>query len=368
MSQYEDFPMPEDYPDYPSHTQVLAYFQSYARHFDLEKYIRFNTEIKKVIKKENETWEITKGDSSSEIFDYLIVANGHHAVLRHPDFASDFKGEYLHSHDFKNNSPFKDKRVLVVGVGNSGCDYASEISRVADYVAMSIRTPQYIIPKFLMGKPVDVAANIIYKIPKFMRPLVQRISIAIQLGSYKSYGLETPKHKLLEAHPTINSEVLYKIKHGKISPKKGIEKVEEKQVRFTDGQVEEFDVLLAATGYKIVTSFFDKDFLDYSEADEVPLYLRMFHTKHPSLFFIGLFQPQGAIWPCADRQAKIAANKIMGWYKIPNNIEQLALKDSADINKRFLSRKRHTIEVDYHDFMDELKKEIPKDAPLWKVV
>src|SRR5688572_26578472 len=78
MSQYHDFPMPADYPDYPSHQQVLKYFQDYAKHFGIMDYIQFNTEVTHAEKLPNERWQITLGDSSTEIFDYLIVCNGHH--------------------------------------------------------------------------------------------------------------------------------------------------------------------------------------------------------------------------------------------------------------------------------------------------
>ena len=175
--------------------------------------------------------------------------------------------------------------------------------------------------------------------------------------------MEKPKHSILAAHPTVNSEVLYRIKHGKISPRTGIKKIEGQHVFFLDGKAEEYDVLLAATGYKIATPFFAPDFIDYSDADEVPLYLRMFHPKHPSLQFIGLVQPQGAVWPISDRQAKIAANYIMGRIPFPDNCEALAQKESRQIKEKFLHRKRHSVEVDYHEFMKALNKQIPADAP-----
>lgn len=358
MSQFEDFPMPEAYPDYPSHAQVLAYFQSYVKHFDLEPYIRFNTEVLKVEPQAANTWDIHTADGQVENFDYLMVANGHHSQPRHPDFRKDFTGDYLHSHAYKNNDAFKGQKVLVVGAGNSACDCATEISRVAEFVGLSIRTPQYIIPKFFMGRPVDVAGKDIYKAPKFLRPLIQKITLALQIGSYKNYGLEVPSHALLAAHPTINSEVLYKIKHGKIAPRRGIQKIVGQEVFFSDGQSEHYDILLAATGYQITTPFFDPAFLDYSNADEVALFQRMFHPVHRTLLFIGLVQPQGAVWPISDRQAKLGAQWIMGRYRLPENLKALARKESEEIRQRFLKRKRHSIEVDYHECMGRLQREI----------
>ena len=159
MSQFEDFPMPAEYPDYPSHSQILAYFEDYARTFGLEKYIRFRTAVEKAQPTPDGRWRLELSDGRESEFDCLVVANGHHAVPRHPEWAKQFAGAYYHAHDFKNNLHFADQRVLVVGAGNSGCDCAVECSRVAARVDISVRSPQYIIPKFFMGKPTDTFAK-----------------------------------------------------------------------------------------------------------------------------------------------------------------------------------------------------------------
>lgn len=91
----------------------------------------------------------------------------------------------------------------------------------------------------------------------------------------------------------------------------------------------------------------------------------MFHPAHPTLIFIGLFQPQGAIWPLSDRQAKLAANYVMGRWKWPDNMRQLAEKDSDYIAREFIQTKRHAIEVHYHPFLRQLERQIPEDAPGW---
>ena len=105
--------------------------------------------------------------------------------------------------------------------------------------------------------------------------------------------------------------------------------------------------------------------MDYSDSDRVPLYLRMFHPAHPTLIFIGLCQPQGAVWPLSDAQSKVAGNYIMKRWQLPKNIKALAEKDSDEIEKEFLNRKRHTVEVHYHQYLRKLNRQVPNDAPLW---
>jgi cation diffusion facilitator CzcD-associated flavoprotein CzcO len=139
LSQYEDFPMPEDYPDYPSHKHLAAYFQDYARHFNLYPHIRFNTLVSSCQWKEDGRWMVKTtnragGNGAVEdvhVFDALAVCNGHHWLPRMPQYPGHFEGEFIHSHAVKRFSYFRDKRVLVIGGGNSACDVAVESSRVA---------------------------------------------------------------------------------------------------------------------------------------------------------------------------------------------------------------------------------------------
>ena len=360
LSEYSDFPMPESYPDYPSHEQVLSYFEEYTDRFGLRKYIQFNSKVASANKNNDGTWEITLENGEKAQFEYLLVANGHHSVPNHPEFAEQFEGEYMHSHSFKNNEGFEDQRVLVIGAGNSACDCAVEISRVARHVSISLRTAQYIVPKFFLGKPADSFNAGMLWVPRFIRNFLLKMSLRFQLGKYSDYGLPEPEHGVLEAHPTMNSELLYKIRHGKVHPRKAVTGVDGKSVHFADGTTEEYDRIVAATGYKIMTRFFEPSFLDYSESSRIELYLRMIHPEHLSLFFIGLFQPQGAIWPGSEMQAKLAAKIISGKYEIPSNIKELAKKDADHIEASYMKRKRHAIEVDYHEFMHSLKKQIAK--------
>lgn len=368
LSSYIDWPMPDYYPDYPSHEQVLEFFESYARNFKLHPYIRFNTKVEKVTKTDDEKWQVKLSTGESQIFDYLFISNGHHSVPRYPDLPGNFSGEYLHSHAFKTNESFRDKRVLVLGAGNSGCDCAVETARVSSFTAISIRTPQYIVPKFFLGKPVDSFNQKFQWLPSFITNPLQKNSLKLQIGSFADYGLPEPDFPVVKAHPTVNSELLYMIRHGKVHPRKAIKYIDGKSITFADGLIEEFDCIIAATGYKIALPFFDKDFINYEDAERVPLYLRMFHPDHPTLVFIGLVQPQGAIWPLSDYQSKLASNYVMGRWNRPENIRELAEKDSDYIDKQFLKRKRHTIEVHYHTYLKSLKKEIPKNAPKWSEI
>lgn len=356
-SQFEDFPMPESYPDYPSHRQVLAYFQNYASHFDLEKYIRFNTSVLKVEQNSQKQWKVTYQDEQGtheETFDYLLVANGHHWDPFTPEYPGHFEGEVMHSHQYKKASVFSGKRVLVIGGGNSACDVAVEISRVSPETYISMRRGYNIFPKFVFGKPTDDAVAKTRWMPAGLRQKLFKLVIRVLQGRYAKYKLLDPDCGPLEIHPTINSELLYFIRHGKVRPQPGITHFEGKKVHFTNGKQLEFDTVIYATGYKISFPFFDKELIDFSGATKVPLYRKMMHADLDNLYFIGLCQPQGCIWPLADHQSKIVARIIMGTLERP---EQLHQKIDQEMNKphyRFKSHMRHALEVDYHMFRREL--------------
>ncbi|MBR9923348.1 MAG: NAD(P)-binding domain-containing protein [Bacteroidetes bacterium] len=361
MSEFLDFPMPDHYPDYPSHRQVLDYFRAYADNFGLRKYIRFNTKVETIgyspKGKENKgTFTIKTADSGEETFDYLLVANGHHSVPRMPELPGNFTGAFLHSHEYKSNAAFAEKQVLVIGAGNSGCDCAVEISRVAEKVSISMRRPVYIIPKFMMGKPTDTYNKLLVKLPKFIRGPIQKMSLRLNVGDYRKYGMENPDYSITSCHPTLNSELLYKIRHGKVFPRKGIKNISGKEVEFADGTKEKYDVILAATGYKITFPFFDESMPDLGNENRIELWLRMMHPDHPNLFFIGLVQPQGCIWPLSDLQARLAAKAITGKWSPPNNIAKLAKEEADQIARDFLHSKRHSLEVHFHPFVNKLLK------------
>lgn len=365
LSEYLDFPMPDDYPDYPSHKMILDYFESYARQFNLYPYIKFDTPVKSVERSKTGTWIIKAGEECNE-FDYVLIANGHHSMPRNPDLPGSFEGEYFHSHAFKSNRPFSGKKVLVIGGGNSACDCAVECSRVAQFVGISMRRPHYIIPKFFLGKPTDTFNKNLLFLPKWVANKLRKLSLKIQIGDYRNYQLENPDFEIVKDHPTLNSELLYKIRHGEVFPRKGIANIDGKTISFTDGVTEEYDVIIAATGYKISTPFIDKKLLDYSESERIELFLRMFHPDLYGLIFIGLVQPQGAVWPLSDLQSKLAANYMVGNATLPENIKEKAIKEADRIARDFIPHKRHSVEVHYHDYVRKLKKYLPKSAPEWQ--
>ena len=361
-SFYEDFPLPKDASDYPSHKELLKYFNDYANHFDINKLIKFGTEVMHCKYTNDEKWVIQWRSLESDIinediFDALVVCNGHHHEPRHPNYPGNFSGEYLHSHDYKTAKPFADKRVLVIGGGNSACDVAVETARVAKKTAISWRRGYHLIPKFMFGLTTDVFSYKSRWLPVRLRVPFMKFMLELIQGKNEDIGLPKVTNNLLATHPTVNSELYDAIRHGKVKPKPDIDKIDQNTVHFSDQSHEDFDVIIACTGFKIKHKFFDKELIDF-EKGPVPLLHKMIPAGISNLYFIGLFQPLGCIWPGAELQAKLAARHLAGLWKPNNDIRRLIDLELNNPDVDQVKTPRHTITVDDFSFRKRLKKEL----------
>jgi|688.fasta_scaffold159647_2 cation diffusion facilitator CzcD-associated flavoprotein CzcO len=364
-SEFEDYPMPDSYPDYPSHIHLQNYFESYAVHFGVMPRIKFDHNVNHVTRQHDGKWLVEYTDNSgvkkSEVFEYLMVSNGHHNVPKYPEYPGNYSGKFLHSHDFKGvDESWRDKRVLVIGGGNSACDISVEAARMTKTVHMSMRSPQWFFPKFIFGQPGDVFAARSKWLPRKLRQYGLKFLVKIIQGPYSRYGLPENTTLPLTNHPTLNSDLMDYIRHGRIKPRKAIKSWSGLTVEFVDGSKEDFDIVCAATGFWTTFPFFDEDFINFKNLTEVPLFKKMMHEKYENLYFIGLFQPLGCIWPLADYQAKIACLEINGRYRRPKDMKSAIDHEVKNPHFNFTPGQRHAVEVDYHLFRKELKGELKK--------
>lgn len=359
LSEYEDYPMPDNYPDYPRHDQLQQYFENYSKHFGVYDKIKFHHTVDHITRDADGKWQVdytdADGKKQHKIYDYLMVSNGHHWMPKYPNYEGEFTGKLMHSHDFKGvNDEWRGKKILVIGAGNSGCDVAVESARISKDVYMSMRSPQWFLPKFLLGVPSDTLLKSMEKLPATVRQKMLTKTLKIYSGDYESIGLPRNDKPVLSQHPTVNSDLIDYIRHGKIKIKPGVKRFNGKTVEFTDGTSQEFDIICCCTGFWTVFPFFDKDFIDFQHSEKVPLYRKMMHGDYDNLYFIGLFQPIGCIWPLADFQAKIACQEILGNYQRPKNIKQAIQHELDNPHYAFEGGQRHAVEVDYNAFRTEL--------------
>jgi cation diffusion facilitator CzcD-associated flavoprotein CzcO len=358
---YSDFPMPSSYPDYPHHAQIAAYFDAYVDHFGFRDRILFETLVERVVRRAGGVYDVTLAGGETREYDVVLVANGHHWDPRLPEpafpGADTFEGEQLHAHAYVDSSIFAGKRAVVLGMGNSAMDIAVESSYVAEQTFLAARRGAWIIPKYLFGKPSDQLRND-PRIPFRVRRWAFQKLIQAQVGDLERFGLPKPDHRFGEAHPTVSGRILDRIQHGRITPKPNIRRLDGRVVEFDDGTREEADVVVYCTGYRITFPFFDEGFIAAPE-NRIELFRRVFHPSLPDVAFAGLLQPLGAVMPLAEAQGAWLADYLRGEYHLPAPAEVAAdiREDLAAMRRRYVASKRHTIQVDFDDYLIELRRE-----------
>jgi cation diffusion facilitator CzcD-associated flavoprotein CzcO len=360
LTQFTDFPMPEEYPDYPSHEQAWEYLRSYARTFQLYERIEFNQSVES-IEPCGQEWAVALAGGEVRHYGGVVIANGHNWDPRIPAYPGSFDGLAVHSSQYKTPDLLRGRRVLVVGAGNSGCDIAVESAQNAAATFHSVRRGYHYLPKFLLGKPTDLCGERLlrWRFPLWLRRLITRRVVHLALGGPQSYGLPAPDHKLFETHPIINSQMLYYVGHGKINVKPDVQELCGSKVRFVDGSEAEIDVLVYSTGFRINIPFIDRRHLNWSR-DRPELFLNVFHPQYDNLFVAGLIQPDSGQWGLVDYQAQLIARFIQACRQRPSLAERFRRQKRArrpDLGSGidYVRSPRHLLEVEHFSYRRRLQ-------------
>lgn len=306
-TEYPDWPMPADWPDFPSAQQMCTYYQDFAEAHNLDRHLRFGARVQRVWPAEGGGWWVQCAGGEPERFKGVAVCNGHHWDRVLPEWASDFDGTVLHSKDYKRPDQLRDQRVLVVGGGNSGCDLVSEASRVGAAADWSLRRGYHFLPKTLLGVPT------VELMTPWMPVSVQRallgLAVALTVGSYEKYGLPKPDHRLFETHPTVNSEVFHALSHGKARARPDVVGVDGRTVHFADGSSDAYDLIACATGYRVSFPFLPPGMVPvHGKAPQV--LAGMVVRGQRDLYVVGGFQPRYGLGPLARPAAVLLAHWI----------------------------------------------------------
>ena len=307
-TEYSDYPMPANYPDFPSAAQMLEYLRDYAQHFGLREHIEFETKLLMALPLPEGRWELTLAGGEKRIYKGLIVCNGHHWDKKFPNYPGNFTGEILHSKDYKRPAQLENKRVLVIGGGNSACDLASEAARVGVSCDLSVRRGYWFLPKTILGIP---SAELIQPwVPVWLQRVFLRLALRLIIGRYADYGLPKPDHKIFQAHPTINSEVLHYIKHGRVRPRPDIARYEGSHVYFVDGSSAEFDLIVCATGFHVSFPFLPEGLVPV-RGGIADLYGGMFLAEYKNLYIVGTAQLRYGFGPVVTPGAELIAELVV---------------------------------------------------------
>ena len=307
-TEFPDFPMPNDYPDFPSADQMLGYLESYANHFKLIEKISFNSKVEKVEPIENDLWAVTLSTGERRVYEGVIACNGHHWDRRWPTYDGHFDGEMIHSKDYQEPAQLKGKRVLVIGGGNSACDIVAEAARVGEEAHMSLRRGYWFLPKTFYGVPT--AEMLDTWMPVWMQRIYLSLLLKVAVGKYSDYGLPEPDHKLFEHHPTINTEVLHYLKHGKVYAHPDIKRFSENNVEFLDGSKVEVDLVVCATGFHVSLPFLDPNIVEI-DGSVVRVRWGVVAPRHKQLYIYGWAQARYGFGPLLTPASEMIAELIL---------------------------------------------------------
>lgn len=366
FTQFPDFPMPDSWPDYPHHSQVLAYLERYAEHFGLREHIWFGTEVTRVQPTADGRFDVTisgargGGADRTQRYAAVVVANGHNWSPKLPtyDGLADFRGEVIHASSYKDPAQLRGRKVLVIGGGNTGCDIAVDAAQQAARCWHSTRRGYWYAPKYVYGRPADQVNDLVlsWRVPLRVRQWLFHRLLRRTVGDLTRFGLPAPDHKVYETHPIANSLLVYYLGHGGITPVPDVARFTADSVEFTDGRVVEPDLVILATGYLPRFEFLSPELLHVDGEGRPRLVLHMFSPEYPTLAVAGLLQPDSGVFSLMHWQAVTIATWLRLRESAPDRAEEYWRRNRRNVSARYNRAKvkestRHWFEIGHIDYL-----------------
>ena len=306
-------------PRYPSRDQVVAYLESYAAHFQLQP--RFGQRVRQIERDRkggaSAGWCVHTDDTTFFARN-VVVATGVNRAPHLPDFpGSDrFGGPILHSCLYRNGDDWRGKRVLVVGMGNSGAEIALDLFERGAQSSLAVRSPVNVEPRDFLGLPIVVWALVLSVLPTGVADAIGRLVSRLSFGSLAALGLRQLPHGPIEQirrhhrYPVLDVGTIARIRQGQIQVLPGIEAFAPGSVRFRDGRELPFDAVVMATGYRADLGSLLAPGLDVLHGDD-DLPIASGSEALPGLYFCGFRPtPTGGLREMG-REAKSIARSIV---------------------------------------------------------
>ena len=346
MSRFSDFEMPDEWPEFPSCDRVREWLESYIDHFQFREHIKTSAQVVSAKPRTGGGWDVTisaNGEPSHYEYDALVAASGSYWDPQMPEWPGQFDGEILHAQKYIDPTSPVDttgRNVIVVGIGNTGCELACEIGRApSNLVHIAARSGTWIMPKTIDGVPAAEGVPLSHpsdEVPEELGRLseLEREEVLTKLASQKireTYGERmkhfealglppAPDHPLIK-RPTLSQDIMGCLEDGSVLAKPNIKSLERDQVRFENDECVPVDVIICATGYRLSYPYLGQDVAD-TRSNDLTLFCGIMPAERDDLFFIGVSRPTGAFWPVAEAQSKFAAAVLGGTYRPPEEAER----------------------------------------------
>jgi putative flavoprotein involved in K+ transport len=307
------YPIPRAYPRYLHKDLYAQYLKQYVE--ALRLHVELNHRVR-TVRPVDGVWETESEQGERRRAPVVIIATGHYneGVVPHWPGMTDFAGRIVHSRDYVSGREFAGLAVLVVGIGNSGAEIAADlVEHGASRVAIAVRTPPPIMPRDLFGRlPVQLLGIALTPIPA--PRLIDRAGTAMRrvaIGDLGKYGLGKAEWGPFTAHrpAVIDVGFLKQLKALKIEVRPGIDRFTPRTIVFADRREEEFDVVVAATGFNTGLA----ELLEVPDAVQDngrPHFRSGRPTPHPGLYFIGFDETTRGVLFEANRDSKRLAAAV----------------------------------------------------------
>lgn len=394
LTAFSDFLMPEHYPHFLKHEQYLEYLLDYARHFDLQQHIKFGAVVNG-IQRQGEKWLLNishDGNLSECEFDVVAVCTGLNEERNLPviENMENFQGEIVHSSSYKDNIPYQNKRVVIVGGGESAGDLLNEISQVAREVTVSLRRGVFIMPKLdeTMTLPGDyfhhrstyhLPPAIYDRIETLFQKLFSFINRRQKAWQIRQKLIELSRGSYHQQFITKSDVFLTALAQPHVFLKPAIQHFDTDGVVFADGSKVKAEAVIFSSGFKVFFPFLP---LESRGWDWRKLYKNIFHPELTNLGFIGFARPNiGAMPPVTELQSRYFAGVASGRLSLPSHAEMKSVikRDVQETAKlKPLVCERVTSIVSFVPYMYELagligcrpilKQLLNKPLVLWSVL
>ncbi|MEI6405031.1 MAG: amino acid permease [Actinomycetes bacterium] len=365
-SGFIGYPMPADYPDYPTWEQIRDYIRSFARAFGLYDRVTLNTGVQSATPNSDGTWSVVLETGATHTYAGVVIATG---TNWHPNQAElpgseNFAGRISHSVNFRSGDEFIGKKVLIVGAGNSGVDIACDAARFADAAYLSVRRGYRFVPKHIFGLPTDALLAGVIDPPRGVSLAGDANKLIDTLvGDLTRLGLPKPDHDVLSSHPIMNTQVLYHMAHGDLVAKSDVARIHQNSVEFVDGTSEVIDHIVLATGYEYSVPFLQAPALTWKHG-RPQLYLRLFAREYDNLYFIGFAEFADAAYKRFEDMAHMIVMDIRlhGTGELLDQWSQQRRTDDPDLSggHDYIDSPRHTGYIDvetYREYLATLRDE-----------
>lgn len=303
-------PWPKAAPRYPAREQVMQYLQAYAAEHQVAPRLGVTVHA---VQRRGDRFAV---DTSAGVMTprVVVMATGYNAVPTLPSVPGldSFSGSAIHAANYKNAAPYRGKRTLVVGCGNSGAEIALDLAEHGVDAAMVVRAPVHVVPRDMFGRPIQHTNILLSYLPLGLRDAIAIAAIGWVVGDLSRWGIVRPvmgPNRMIQEFgriPILDIGTIAMIKRGKIRVLPAVQEILTDRVRFAGGAQHSFEAIIFATGYTSALSKVIEGFETIADARGRP---HRFGEESgiAGLYFVGFKNPPtGALREIALEAPRVA--------------------------------------------------------------